>query len=88
MTGFKLAVQETRPKSLIPRTRQVQASQLLKKTQASGSQSETVQQSETDLPSEASLPSDLRQGPWVSNSFQSPGPSNGPGMALEIEPTD
>jgi hypothetical protein len=31
-TGFKLAVQETRPKSLLSRTGKVQASQVLKKT--------------------------------------------------------
>ena len=44
-TGFKLAVKETRPKSLFPRTGQVQAS-------------------------EAALPPGLRQGQWVSSSFQ------------------
>jgi hypothetical protein len=50
MTGFKLAVQETRPRSLFRRTGQVQADHLLEKLQASGSQSETV------------LPPGLRQG--------------------------
>ena len=43
LTGVKLAVQETIPGSLILRTGQVQASQLLEKTQTSGSQSETAQ---------------------------------------------
>jgi hypothetical protein len=67
MIGYKLAVQETRPKFLFLRTGQVQASQLLKKkTQASGCQSEIA------LSSEAALPPGLRQGQWVSNSFQTP----------------
>jgi hypothetical protein len=49
---------------------------------------------------EAALPPDLRQGPWVSSSFQTPSatssvtvpspscPSNGSEMSLEIEPTN
>lgn len=58
MTGFTLAGQETGPKSLFPRTGQVQATEILEKPQALGSQSE------------AAPPPVLRQGQWVSNSFQ------------------
>jgi hypothetical protein len=66
MTDFKVAVQETRPRSLSPRTGQIQTSQLRGGggTQASGNQSETA------WPSAAALPPGLRQGQWVSHSFQ------------------
>jgi hypothetical protein len=55
ITGFILAVQETRPKFLFPRTGLIRASQLLGKTKSMGSQSEAA------LPSEADLPPGLRQ---------------------------
>lgn len=42
ITGFKLAVQETRTKFKFPRTGQVSVSQLLEKTQDKGSQSEAA----------------------------------------------
>lgn len=42
MPGFKLAVNETKPKSLFPRTGQVQATEILEKPQALGSQSEAA----------------------------------------------
>ena len=67
-----------------------QASQLLEKPQTSGSQSETTP------PSETALPPDLRQGHWVSNSFQATPAtvstttllhSNGSGMSTDIELT-
>lgn len=57
MTDFKLAVQETGPRTLFPRAGQIQANQLLAKVQASGSQSETA------LPKEVAQPHGLRQGP-------------------------
>lgn len=38
MTGFKLGVQETRPRCFYPRTRQVHVSKLLGKKQAAGNQ--------------------------------------------------
>jgi hypothetical protein len=83
MTGFfKLAVQETRPKSLFPRTGQVQSSPGKSGTEKPKTNKQTKpyktktkpqvsgSQSETALPSEAALPPGLQEGQWVSSSFQ------------------
>jgi hypothetical protein len=73
MTGFKLAVQETRPKSLFPRTEQVQASP----DPATWPETRTMGQPQflDFLSSSFQLPGHPR--PW-----------NGSEMSLEIKPTD
>jgi hypothetical protein len=97
MTGFKLAVQETRPKYVSKdwsNPGKSTASQLLKNKQKT-KQTKTKTNPGLRQPSEAASPLGLRQGQWVSNSFQTspatvfspPPPSNGSGMSLEIEPT-
>ena len=72
-TGFKLAVQETRPRSLFPRIGQIQASQFLeKKTQALGSQSESA-------PPSVAAPPEARKDN---------GSATVSGMSLDIAPTN
>jgi hypothetical protein len=69
--------------------KQTKQQQQQKHPQASGSQSETA------LPSQVAPPPGLKQGQWVSNSFQTtsatvssqpPVPSNGLGMSIKIKP--
>jgi hypothetical protein len=78
MRGFKLAVQETRLKSLFPRTGQVQASP----SPAIWPEAKTMGQQQFP---------DFLSNDFQTSSSTVPGgahPSNGSGISPEMEPTD
>jgi hypothetical protein len=101
MTAYKLAVQETRPRSLFPRTGQVQAIQLLYKKTKTKTNKQTSKQKPalptescpTTWPEARARSQQLFPG-FPSNSFQHPNTPNLPhsyndfGMSQEIEPTN
>jgi hypothetical protein len=73
MTGFKLAVKETIPKSLFPRTGQFQANSGLRSCPATWPEAKTMGQQW--------FPNLL--GYFLSNSFQFPRPGNGMSLGME-----
>jgi hypothetical protein len=83
MIGFKLAVKETRPKSLFPRTGHVQANPGLRSCPATWPEARTMGQQQ--LPDLLSYYLS-KQFPASPASFQSPHPDNG--TSVEMDPTE
>ena len=83
MTGFKLAVKETRPKSLFLRTGQFQASPGLRSGSTTWSEARTMGQQQFPDFLSYFLSNIFQTSPA---SFQPPHPGNG--MSIEMDPTD